>query len=82
MSRARHPKKEVEAALAELEDAGWAVVPTASGHRWGVARCAESGRSGCQVSIWSTPRSPDNHARQLWRALDRCNHVPERDSDA
>ena len=82
MPRARHPKKEVEAALAELEDAGWTVAPNASGHRWGVARCAESSRSGCQVSIWSTPRSPDNHARQLRRVRDRCIHALEWDNDS
>ena len=47
---------------------------TSSGHRWGVARCGESNRSGCQVSIWSSPRSSGGHARQLMRALERCVH--------
>jgi hypothetical protein len=82
MPRARHPKKDVEAALAELEDAGWTVTSTASGHRWGVARCAESSRSGCQISIWSTPRSPENHARQIRRVLDRCNHISDEHDEA
>ena len=80
MARARHPKKDVEAALVELEEAGWTVTPTSSGHRWGVARCGEASRSGCQVSIWSTPRSPGNHARQLRRTLERCPHEREEDS--
>ena len=64
-ARPRHPKKEVEDALADAEAAGWTVTPTSSGHRWGVMRCAESSRSGCQVSIWSTPRNPGVHERQL-----------------
>jgi hypothetical protein len=74
MARARHPKKDVEKALGEAEERGWTVTPTTSGHRWGVMRCGETSRSGCQVSIWSTPRSPGNHARQIGRAVDRCPH--------
>ncbi len=74
MARLRHPKKDIEAALEELEDAGWIVTPTSSGHRWGVARCGEASRAGCQISIWSTPRNPGNHARQIRRVLDRCAH--------
>ena len=61
------------------EDAGWAVRHTVSGHRWGVMLCGESSRAGCQVSIWSTPRSADNHARQLRRALRRCLHEWDRE---
>lgn len=74
MPRPRHPKKEVEAAVAVAEEAGWTVTPTSSGHRWGVMRCSEASRSGCQVSIWSTPRNAGNHAKQIHRALDRCPH--------
>ena len=74
MARARHPKKDVEAALADAEEAGWTVTPTSSGHRWGVLRCGEASRLGCQVSVWSTPRNPGNHAKQIRRALDRCPH--------
>jgi hypothetical protein len=33
--RARRPKKDVEAALVKLEEAGWTVKSTSSGHRWG-----------------------------------------------
>ncbi len=75
MPRRRHPKPPVERALAAAESAGWSVEPTGAGHRWGVMRCAEASRAGCQVSVWSTPRSPDNHAKQLRRALERCPHV-------
>ena len=74
MTRARHPKKEVEAAISAAEEAGWTVNQTSSGHRWGVMLCGETSRSGCQISIWSTPRNPGNHANQIRRALDRCPH--------
>lgn len=73
MSRARHPKKEVEAALRQLESSGeWRVeVVHSSGHRWGVAKCV-FGHSTCQVGIWSTPKSPGNHAKQILSAAKRC----------
>ncbi|MDE0055133.1 MAG: hypothetical protein OXP28_07200 [Gammaproteobacteria bacterium] len=74
MARRKHPKKEVEAALIEAEAAGWIVVRTSSAHRWGVMRCPEASRSGCQYSIWSTPRSSGNHARHLLRMLRNCPH--------
>jgi hypothetical protein len=69
--RRRHPKKEVEATLRSIERLGWMVTPTRSGHRWGAATCGR----GCVVSIWSTPRSPGNHAKAILRAFDRCPHV-------
>jgi hypothetical protein len=75
MPRRRHPKKEVEEALREAESVGWRVEATVPGHRWGVMRCPEISRDGCQASIWSTPRNPGNHAKQLRRALTRCPDV-------
>lgn len=70
MARTRHSKKEVEAALRYAESQGWTVTPTSSGHRWGKAECGR----GCVISIWSTPRNPGNHAKQIRRAVDRCPH--------
>ena len=77
MRRARHPKKDVEAALAEAEAAGWRVTPTASGHRWGLMRCGRGDRSGCQASVWSTPRNAVAHAKQLLRLVGNCPHGRE-----
>ena len=48
------------------------VTAIASGHRWGVMRCGEASRSGCQMSIWSTSRSSGHHARQVRRFIGRC----------
>ena len=73
MARRRHPKKEVEEALREAENAGWTVAPSPSGHRWGSVHCS-AGRAGCRLSIFSTPRNPGNHARHIRRALIRCPH--------
>ena len=57
---ARCPKKDVENALAQLEEAGWTIAIASSGHRWGLAKCGESSRAGCQMSIWSTPATQVN----------------------
>ncbi len=62
--RARHPKKDVEKALVDATEVGWTVIATVSGHRWGVLRCGEASRAGCQVSIWSTPPNSGNQSRQ------------------
>ena len=72
MPRNRHPKKEVEDALQYAEAHAWTVIDTASGHRWGVATCP--GDCSPPMSIWSTPRNPGNHARQIMRNVDRCPH--------
>lgn len=74
MTRRRHPRGEIEDALPYAEEKGWDVSPTRSGHRWGVMRCPEHTRKGCQVSIWSTPRNTGNHAAALRRAVDGCPH--------
>ncbi len=39
--------------------------------------CRMSDREGCIVSVWSTPRKPENHARQVWREVDWCPHSGE-----
>jgi hypothetical protein len=70
MPRRTHPKKQIEPVLRLAEQRGWIITPTKAGHRWGKAQCGR----GCTISIWSTPRSPDVHAQQILRAIDRCPH--------
>jgi hypothetical protein len=71
-----HPKKEVEAALDYAESKGWRIEVGGS-HAWGkmycpynikLCRCGEF----CITSIWSTPKNPANHAKQLRRVVDNC----------
>jgi hypothetical protein len=71
-----HPNKEIAAALQYAEDNGWSVVKSSRGHCWGLIRCPH-GRGGCQKSVWSTPRSPENHARAIRRYVDSCPHKGE-----
>jgi hypothetical protein len=76
MPRARHPKKDVEEALRHVEEQGWRIEVGGS-HAWGKMYCPYNDaecRCGefCIASIWSTPRNPGNHARQLKRVVDNC----------
>jgi hypothetical protein len=76
MARARHPNKEVEAAIRHAEDRGWRVAVGGS-HAWGKLYCPYNDterRCGefCITSIWSTPKNPVNHSRQLNRVVDKC----------
>ena len=76
MGRARHPKKEVEEAIRHAEANGWRVEMGGS-HAWGRIYCPYNDadcRCGefCIASVWSTPKNPGNHARQLKRVVDNC----------
>jgi len=76
VGRNTHPKKEVDEALEYAESHGW-TIQKASGHAWGRLYCPYNDaecRCGefCIVSVWSTPKVPGNHARQLKRVVDNC----------
>jgi hypothetical protein len=73
--RKKHPHKEIEAAIQYALKQGWELKESGnSAHSWGRLKCGEKSRQGCQISIWSTPRNPYNHAQQIRRAVDRCQH--------
>lgn len=74
MSRPRHPNKAIESAVQYAESLGW-VAEISNGHAWGHLYCPFSSREGCRLSVWSTPRRPENHARQLRREIDKCAHA-------
>ena len=76
MARKKHPNKEIENALKYAEELGWHIKES-GGHAWGRmycpsnyenCRCGEFGIS----SIWSTPKSPVNHARQIRKVVANC----------
>lgn len=80
MARSRHPNKEIEAAVSYAETQGWSWIKV-KGHAWGKLQCAYHDREGCTLFVWSTPRVPENHARQLRRDIDRCPHKKEEKND-
>ncbi|MBT9545438.1 MAG: hypothetical protein IV090_08620 [Candidatus Sericytochromatia bacterium] len=76
MTRNKHPKKAIEAALKYAESKGWQVEVGGS-HAWGKMYCPyndKACRCGefCITSIWSTPKNADNHAKQIIRVVDHC----------
>lgn len=87
MPRSRHPKKEVERVLRELEQLGWAIVERpGKGHAWGLLRCpkpSDDCRCGqyCQMTISSTPQNPGNHAAKLRQKALGCTEIEKEDGD-
>ncbi|MFZ4499820.1 MAG: hypothetical protein ACOYMX_08960 [Burkholderiales bacterium] len=78
MPRAKHPHKDVEAAISRAEASGWRIVIGGS-HAWGRMFCPwndDGCRCGlhCISCIWSTPRNPEAFARQLDRVVNNCLH--------
>ncbi|NYZ69633.1 hypothetical protein H0A36_26825 [Endozoicomonas sp. SM1973] len=84
--RGRHPQKEVEEALQFAEAQGWQVIERHNGHTWGVIRCPNNDKNCrcgefCQNSIWSTPRRPGTHAKQIKRYVQGCIYNDEGGDD-
>ncbi len=85
MARERHPKKEVEAVLRELEALGWTVIKrNGKGHAWGLLRCPSNsaecrGGEYCQMTINSTPQNPSSHAAKLRSKAFGCIELDEKD---
>jgi hypothetical protein len=71
VGRWSHSKQQVRDALDDAYAAKLSVCETHAGHRWGYVECKECGQS---VSVWSTPRDADNHAKQLRRFMQRHGH--------
>ena len=75
MSRSRHSNSHIERAIQIAEELGWRLeMCSGHAHAWGRLYCPRSTREGCIISIWSTPRVPENHARQIRQKVDSCPH--------
>lgn len=80
MSRPRYPDKHIERAIQYAEALGWKV-HMSNGHAWGRLYCPHATREGCHISVWSTPRDAENHARHIRRYMDQCPHAREQPPD-
>jgi len=71
VSPGRHQHKEVADALGDAKAVGLTVVTLHSNHRWGEVICEP-----CQSArdVWSTPRNPGTHAKQLKRFIAEHTH--------
>lgn len=72
MARPTHSVTEIEAAIQRAEAAGW-TVKLSRGALWGRIYSPQHARDGCRVSVWSTPRAPGAHARDIMRIIGRGN---------
>lgn len=73
--RPKHPDKDIENAIQFAESKRWRYRKTGkSSHAWGKLMCAEQSRSGCTLSVYSTPKNGVDHANQIRRAVTRCSH--------
>lgn len=71
-SRPKHPKAPVEA-IRYAEQLGWRVEVSKKGHGWGRLMCPLATRAGCIIGVYSTPKNPENHARQIQNKIDSCD---------
>ncbi|ADG66071.1 conserved hypothetical protein [Planctopirus limnophila DSM 3776] len=74
----RHPNKHIRAAIEFALSCGWAA-RSGGGHAFCIIFCPKNNRSGCQKSVWSTPRDPEAHARDIIRFVEKCPHSGETD---
>lgn len=78
MARPKHANKEIERAIRYAESKGWRYQPAgSSAHAWGRLLCPLNNREGHSMSVWSTPKSAENHAKQIKRNIDACEHQGE-----
>ena len=76
MTRKKHPNKHIEDAIREAENKGWRFVEgKKSAHCFGRLLCKHANRDGCMMSVYSTPRSNENHATQILRYICKCTHT-------
>ena len=84
MAEKKHSKKEVQVAIEYAESKGSRIeLSKGSSHAWGMMYCpynSEDYRCGeyCISSIWSTPRSSGNHAKQIRKIVDRCTGMQDK----
>ncbi|EMI5489355.1 hypothetical protein REJ26_000411 [Providencia stuartii] len=71
----RHPNKHIQMAIEYAVSKGWILVEAGqSSHAFCRLRCGDPNREhqNHQMSVWSTPSSPENHAKQIKRKVDSC----------
>lgn len=88
MSRIKHKNKDIEKALQYAEQNGWIVEVhnNSKSHAGGVIKCQQNSKKCwtsiyCITSIWSTPKNPYNHARQIIKIVDKCIYKRKKEDE-
>ena len=76
MSEARHPNKEINAAVQFAVRSGWEL-RLSRGHLWGRLKCPDRSRNGHMTMVCSTPKDKDNAAKNIRRDVLKCVHGME-----
>jgi hypothetical protein len=77
-----HPDKHIREAIEYAERQGWRVTGSSGrAHVWGTIWCPLKARDGCRFRVYSTPASPEHHAKDIRRAVDRCTHEVEEETE-
>ncbi|XBS70052.1 hypothetical protein ABK905_01670 [Acerihabitans sp. KWT182] len=66
-----HPNKHIHAAIKYALTRGWKF-RASQGHAFGRLCCGKPEHIKHQMSVWSTPKNPEHHAKQICRQVDRC----------
>ncbi len=74
VKKTKHPIAVIDAAIKYAIENNWELKLNKRGHAWGKLYCPGKKRGACIVSVWSTPRNPENHVNQLIRRVDNCEH--------
>lgn len=77
-----HPNKHIREAVDLALRKGWRLEKAGSrSHLWGMLYCTQRDRQGCRRAVYSTPRCPEDHAKDIRRAVARCPHDEELQTD-
>jgi len=68
---AKHQNKHIREAIKYAEQHGWNFEKS-RGHIYGTLRCPTHG--GCRQPVYSTPKHPEDHAKDIRKVVDRCPH--------
>jgi hypothetical protein len=69
---AEHKNKHIREAIKYAKSRGWTYEKRyGKGHAVGRLRC-QFGHHECQMSVWGTPRSPEDHAMRIKSRVDKC----------
>ena len=70
-----HPNKHIRDAVDYAVARGWRLVQSgARAHAWGRLYCPAGTRGSCIITVYGTPRVPENHARYVRRLVEACPH--------
>lgn len=70
-----HPNKHIRKALKYAIENDW-IFQKSRGHAFGTIYC-KYGHRRCRMQIWSTPVSPENHAKAIRKKVDSCQEEME-----